>query len=110
MVFIEGSFTLSLSGHMSFHVVLIHIAAFMKYMWGLFFFSKHNACLCLHRVIQSSWWSPSYSTPPQHVVLLPLSKMCLCCNMIKDPVGPQSDCGISSQSEADLIHGEQISD
>lgn len=49
MVFIEGSFTLSLSGHMSFHVVLIRIAAFMEYMWGLFFSSQKvmHVCACI---------------------------------------------------------------
>lgn len=65
----------------------------------IFFFPqcKSNACLCLHKVIRSSWLRPSNSFP-WHVVSLPLSEMCLCFEMIKDPVRPPSHCGSSSQS------------
>lgn len=73
MVFIESSFTLSLSVHVISCSCTYTYAAFAsvkKNTWGSFvfffkstFFSQcqSNACLCLHKVIQSSWLSPSNS-------------------------------------------------
>lgn len=116
MVFIESSFTLSLSVH----VVLKQLS---RDKWGyssflppstpflFFLFYSYvkvmHVCACV--VIQSSWLSPP-SPPhrlpprPRHTVSLLPSEICLCCEIFfKDSVRPPSHCGSSRESPADLI-------
>lgn len=108
-----------------FYTKLVRSCHFMSLYLNIcsFFFcyERHMRCIkvmhvhaCIELLAAVGWVGlipPSpLLPPPQHVVSLPLSEMCLRRKMIKDPVEPPSHCGSSPRSEEDLIWGEQTSD